>query len=444
MIYYLIQSTFSLALLLGIYLLLLKSERAFVFNRFYLVVSLVLSLSIPGLQIETTDSIIEPITTVLSKSEFVHTIESQATGFNEAILQSTNSAEWITYVLSLNAIITIMLLLKYAYNLLKLKRLSKNKGPVLDSLQTVLLDKSVKPFSFFKLLYLKRDDLESVQQNESLIYHEKAHSDQLHSLDVLGIELIKCFLWFNPFIWIYKKEIIENHEYLADNYAVNKQNNTEKYALNLIASVEGENGYPLSSGFGFMLIKKRIKMLTQSNKTTMSNIMKITTGAVLAVSIITISAFNLQKSPAKIIEKEIKEIVNNTPKILPIKKKDIKKISAGFGHRVHPTFKVEKMHNGVDFIAKEGTAILATADGTVTTSNFSNGYGNHIIIKHDDSYETQYAHMSSLNVKEGDHVKAGQTIGVIGNSGQSLAIHLHYEVIKDGVHVNPADFFEFE
>ena len=306
------------------------------------------------------------------------------------------------------------------------------------------MNSPIKPFSFFKFLFVHQDELEAIKQNDALIYHEKAHAQQFHSLDILGIELVKCLLWFNPIVWIYRKEITENHEYLADSYAVKKQNDIEKYALNLITSAAEKSSFPLSSGFSYVLISKRIKMLKQPNTKSMSNIMKITSGAILAISIIAISAFNLENSPVKLAEKEIRTLVKNAPAMLPIKKDQIIKISSGFGLRVHPINKMKKMHNGVDFIAKEGTAILATADGTVTTSNFSNGYGNHIIIKHDDSYETQYAHMSSLNVKEGDHVKAGQTIGVIGNSGQSLAIHLHYEVIKDGVHVNPADFFEFE
>ncbi len=118
-------------------------------------------------------------------------------------------------------------------------------------------------------------------------------------------------------------------------------------------------------------------------------------------------------------------------------------ISSAFGMRHHPIQKVDKMHKGIDFRAPKGTPVVATADGVVVTVKFTKagyGYGKHIIIKHDDHYQTLYAQLSELDVKEGDIIKKGQIIGKVGSSGQSTAPHLHYEVLKDGTPQNPEKY----
>ncbi len=127
----------------------------------------------------------------------------------------------------------------------------------------------------------------------------------------------------------------------------------------------------------------------------------------------------------------------NTPQGLPIKKSAIKRI-AKYGMRMHPVLKVTKMHTGIDYAASKGTPIVATANGTViTVKSEKKAYGKHIIIKHNDTYQTLYAHMQSIKVKQGQMVKKGQMIGTVGNTGVSTAPHLHYEVRKNGLPVNP-------
>lgn len=109
--------------------------------------------------------------------------------------------------------------------------------------------------------------------------------------------------------------------------------------------------------------------------------------------------------------------------------------------RMHPIYKVEKMHTGIDFGAAEGTPIYATGDGVIEEAGFNSGYGNHVIIQHGFGYETQYGHMSRIAATEGQRVKRGQIIGYVGSTGESTGDHLHYEVIKNGVKVNPINYF---
>lgn len=132
------------------------------------------------------------------------------------------------------------------------------------------------------------------------------------------------------------------------------------------------------------------------------------------------------------------------PSIKPVKetflKKDVKFLS-GFGMRIHPIHKIKKFHKGIDFTAPKGTAIQATGNGVVVSINkIGKGYGKHILIDHGYGYKTLYAHMSKIEVKEGQKVKKGQQIGKVGNTGSSTGAHLHYEVWQDGKAINPVDF----
>ena len=130
------------------------------------------------------------------------------------------------------------------------------------------------------------------------------------------------------------------------------------------------------------------------------------------------------------------------PAIQPISNRELKRLASGFGMRIHPIYKVKRMHTGCDFAAERGTPIYATGDGVIriAVSN-AGGYAKEIEINHGYGYITKYAHLESFNVRVGQHVKRGELIGYVGNTGSSTAPHLHYEVIKDGVKVDPVHFF---
>ncbi|MCS6988890.1 MAG: M23 family metallopeptidase [Chloroherpetonaceae bacterium] len=148
---------------------------------------------------------------------------------------------------------------------------------------------------------------------------------------------------------------------------------------------------------------------------------------------------NQERSYAEIFSKykENQELFARIPAIKPINAPR----TSGFGMRLHPIYQIMKFHSGQDFTAPIGTPIYATGNGVVETASFVDGYGNCVIIDHGFGYKTVYAHQSKLNVKVGQAVKRGQLIGFVGNTGVSEAPHLHYEVIKDGVKVNPSSYF---
>ena len=138
-----------------------------------------------------------------------------------------------------------------------------------------------------------------------------------------------------------------------------------------------------------------------------------------------------------VLAEEKSESMKFLPCILPVNGNMI----SGFGYRKHPISGHTTLHTGVDFACGIGTPIYATADGVVKEAHRNgHGYGIVVNLNHGNGFETKYAHLSKAMVKEGQQIKRGQLIAYSGNTGRSTGPHLHYELIKDGVKVDPADY----
>ena len=117
-------------------------------------------------------------------------------------------------------------------------------------------------------------------------------------------------------------------------------------------------------------------------------------------------------------------------------------VTSFFGTRLHPILGVYKTHTGIDIGAGYGTAVLAAADGVVSTTAYdAGGYGNYVIIDHGNGNKTLYAHMSQLNVGVGRRVRQGQSIGLVGSTGMSTGPHLHFEVYIGDTRIDPLLYF---
>lgn len=134
------------------------------------------------------------------------------------------------------------------------------------------------------------------------------------------------------------------------------------------------------------------------------------------------------------------EMLASIPSIQPIPGNEAR-LSSGFGVRVHPILKIQKQHNGLDFTAPTGTTARVTGDGRVKYAGYNtSGFGNHVIVDHGFGYETLYAHLSKLAVRQGQLIKRGDVVGEVGSTGLSSGPHLHYEVHKDGSPVDPVNY----
>ncbi len=132
------------------------------------------------------------------------------------------------------------------------------------------------------------------------------------------------------------------------------------------------------------------------------------------------------------------------PTLWPMDRSLIRNHIGAYGMRRHPSSGVWKMHEGVDMAAPHGTPIYATANGVVVEAKARRGYGYQVLIDHGYGYKTRYAHLSRMIAREGDVVRQGDKIGLMGNTGISVGTHLHYEVIVRGRPVNPMAYLSLE
>lgn len=131
---------------------------------------------------------------------------------------------------------------------------------------------------------------------------------------------------------------------------------------------------------------------------------------------------------------------NQLPLLHPVRQADFKYISSEYGWRIDPITKDSTFHKGIDIATIPSNAkVYATADGIIKTLDYDKKRGLFIIINHAFGFQTQYFHLANFFIREGQSVKAGEKIGLVGNTGKSTATHLHYEVFFEGVAIDPLD-----
>ena len=142
------------------------------------------------------------------------------------------------------------------------------------------------------------------------------------------------------------------------------------------------------------------------------------------------------------LSKAKEKFLSAIPAIQPVKNEQLKRMASGFGYRSDPFTKAKKMHKGMDFTSPTGTPIYASGDGVVKRADAgASGFGNHIVISHGYGFETLYAHLSRYKARVGQRVNRGDVIGFVGSTGRSQGPHLHYEIHKNGLVVNPINFY---
>lgn len=133
--------------------------------------------------------------------------------------------------------------------------------------------------------------------------------------------------------------------------------------------------------------------------------------------------------------------LENLPAIQPVLNKDLTRVASGYGYRMDPVYHTPRFHAGMDFTAPVGTDVYATGNGQISFVGWKQGYGNTVIVSHGFGYTTLYAHLSKPLVREGQKVKRGDIIALVGNSGKSTGPHLHYEVRLRDQPVDPRNFY---
>lgn len=244
-------------IVLGLYYLFLAKEKTLTFNRFYLLLGLIFSYSIPFVTIETKE-IVKEKTALLLEEEIPMQILQNPTPMQAETFDYTQLLLIIYFVIS------GILIVKMLCSIVKIKTL-KGRKIIYQNRNVVLLEKEIAPFSFLSTIYLSEKYFKDKKIDERMFLHEEIHVKQKHSFDVLLIEVVKAFSWFNPFIYLYKNVMITNHEFLADEEVIIKNENIKNYQELILNEVLKQQNLPLTHQFNFNNTKKRFIMMTKRN-----------------------------------------------------------------------------------------------------------------------------------------------------------------------------------
>ncbi|MEN9459577.1 MAG: hypothetical protein RL135_2200 [Bacteroidota bacterium] len=203
-------------------------------------------------------------------------------------------------------------------------------------------------------------------------------------------------------------------------------------------SIFESNPIPDSARVKEMEKKKEVQLVQSMGETELVNSMAAQLNNLSLRMAFQVKSFGAIENMVKNKEKLLAAI----PSIQPISNRTLNRVSSGFGYRIDPVYKDRRLHPGLDFTAPVGTPIYAAADGVVKDAGFNTGgYGNRVVVNHGFGYETLYAHMVRIKARVGTKVKRGEVIGYVGSTGKSTGPHLHYEVHKNGIQLDPIYFF---
>ena len=256
---YLLKSSGIVALVYLVYHFLLRKETFFTFHRWFLLIGLAVSIVLPLYFIKKI-VYVEPMTT-----NWEPTIEVTKNAVtNIPITTERFEIDWFQIGFALYGIVVILLLLKVIYDIYSLYKILRNREiNQHEAFLYVDIDDDITPFSFYKYIVFN-SKLYAQNELESIIAHEKIHSLQGHSYDVLIARLFTVVFWFNPFIYWYKKAILQNLEYIADQNAIGIINDKKAYQMTLLKVVSNQNCLSITNNFNQSLIKKRIVMLNKN------------------------------------------------------------------------------------------------------------------------------------------------------------------------------------
>jgi len=438
MIAFFIKSAICLIIFYSFYHYFLREQKILLFNRLYLNLSLILSVLIPLIDI--------PVKSIYTLNDSIEKFNFTIDNVSDTKIAAYASSGQITLqriIVTFFIIVSLILLTRFVSNMIKIVLTIIKSHKIKNNRTTVvLINKRILPYSFFKYVFVNKADFEEGKIGKELLLHEEAHCEQYHSIDIIIVELLKIVLWFNPAIWLIRKEIMLNHEYYADSVALNVEDSSDYQQLLLNVLLQNNLNY-LVSNFKFSSIKKRIIMITKNNPPNNAIFRKTASILIFLLIGFTLTFSKENALVTNIITPQSDLHVNmpagEKPKLFPIRKEEYSELPVTFGEKIiNPVTKDQVVHYGIDIKANMGTDVIATAGGKVIRAGWEDkGYGNMIVIDHGDDYQSSYAHLKDINVKIGDSVTAGQVIGHIGTTGMSTGPHLHFAISFKGDRVNP-------
>lgn len=302
-----------------------------------------------------------------------------------------------------------------------------------------MLDQDIEPCSFGCTIIMSQTDYN--RNAKIIVSHEAAHIKVGHYVDLVAINIVLALQWFNPLMWLMRKELLLLHEYCADRAVLKSGIDAKQYQYLLISKVAAANGFIAQvSHFNRGDLRQRIQIMNKApNKFASLKLLILLPLVGLALMAFAQTKYNVQIAPS-----DNQSIQNNDSTIYTYasKGKDSSKTEPVYyfysAKIAHSKFD-EKKHSGVDFIMKNDT-VRAPLEGVVRSTKYYESYGNLLKIEHEGNIETRYAHLNRFLVKDGDKVKAGDPIAIVGSTGLSTGKHLHFECRLNGKPIDPEEF----
>ncbi len=282
---YVLKSFFISGIFVVYYWLALRNKNFNYYNRFYLLLSMACSVFIPlfnfnWFTIEKQDL---PVS-----NETLHFISTQITSTR------STSFSWQEIVLYVSIGISLLLLILFAINISKVYQLKKRSAIVkMDGVDFVYTNLDDAPFSFLNNLFWKESISLDEDYGRKIFKHEVTHIHQKHTLDILFCQVINAILWMNPFNWLIQKELKVIHEFIADKEAVGN-NNVEEFVTLLLQAHYGKHFLKPTHSFYYSSIKRRLLMLTTTNKATFSRVRKLLVLPVTLLVMVTMSVSTIE------------------------------------------------------------------------------------------------------------------------------------------------------
>ena len=416
---YLLKSAAIVTLFYISYKLFLEKETYFSANRVFLVSGLLLAFIVPFI-----------IIPIYVENEPIYL---EVTSTIEAAPKQINNTTKIDYsqVLSLAYLAgVVVLLLKSITEFISLKQVLSNCKKRKDSRYTLLeTSKKISPFSFFNIIVYNPNMFDKSELRH-VISHEKAHAGQWHSLDVMLAQLVCILLWFNPLVWFYKKELQQNLEFIADQWAQGHSECSKTYQHVLLKTSVPNNQLAIANHFYNSLIKKRIVMLHKNpshkrNQWKLLLVVPLLAGFMLTFNTKVIAQSKNKEKNTEIIDLKVTEFAiskdSDDNELEDIKSK-LKT------HGVKASFKKIKRNSN-----NEITAITINASGKKSNANYSidnEGPISSILINYNET-EDQLSIGNSKNI----HFSSGKNVAFTSKDGDNVIVEIDDNESEDGAYV---------
>ncbi|PCH70608.1 MAG: hypothetical protein COC06_04345 [Bacteroidales bacterium] len=265
-ILYFLQSAICMAFFYALYWLFLKKDTFFRVNRMFLLLTLIASILIPTLEIpfqpEPKNTIGNPLhvldAVVKASQQYLNSNMLEEVVVTVTVKKALTAYQYLGIIYLLGVFLFSIRFFRNIFQLLfwiKSSQIIREKG-----FRLVIMNDDYPPFSFLNSIFIGKADYQKANFN-SILAHERVHVDQLHTFDLLMIEILTVIFWLNPVVWFYKSSIQEVHEYLVDDKVVNGAVNANEYKMHIVNQFAGGDLFRLANNFGQSTLKKRISML---------------------------------------------------------------------------------------------------------------------------------------------------------------------------------------